>query len=164
MGIIIIKLFYRSKSILKLLIYKLLYLSKIKIGKRIVIYPRTHFIIEHNGKIIIGNNCFFNMDCSINSMSKITIGNNCIFGENVKIYDHNHNYKEDKILIKKQGYNYKEINIGNNCWIGSNVIILKGVTIGDNCVIGAGTVINKNIPNNTVVVQKKEYKFLEISK
>ena len=40
-------------------------------------------------------------------------------------------------------------------WIGAGSIILRGVSIGDNCVIAAGTIVNKNIPNNTIVYQKR---------
>ena len=52
-----------------------------------------------------------------------------IFGENVKVYDHNHCYKDRTRLIKEQGYTSAPIHIGEHCWIGSNTIILKGVTI-----------------------------------
>lgn len=86
----------------------------------------------------------------------ITIGNNTIFGENVKVYDHNHQYKDIQTHIYKQGYSYAPISIGSNCWIASNVVILKGVTIGDNCVIGAGCVIYKDIPSDTIVVNKQD--------
>ena len=58
--------------------------------------------------------------------------------------------------IKHQGYTTAPIHIGKHCWIGSNVIILKGVTVGYNCVIGAGCVIYKDIPANSVVVNKQD--------
>ena len=35
-------------------------------------------------------------------------------------------------------------------------MILKGVTIGDNCVIGAGCIVYKDVPSNTVVVNKQD--------
>ncbi len=104
----------------------------------------------------IGDNCFFNNYCSINVLHKIEIGNEVVMGENVKIYDHNHQYKDLHTPINKQGFSYSPIKIGNNCWIGSNVTILNGVTIGDNCVIGAGCVIYKDVPKNTRVINKQE--------
>lgn len=133
---------------------------KICYGKKLVIGKHTHFRksfiinIRESGSIKIGNNCFFNNYCSINCLDSVEIGNDCIFGENVKIYDHNHRFKEKK-LIRKQGFKTDKIKIGNNCWIGSNVVILKGVTIGENVVIGAGCVINKSI-NDNQIVRKKE--------
>lgn len=88
-------------------------------------------------------------------MNEITIGEGTIFGENVKIYDHNHCYKDTSIPIKAQGYTSVPIHIGRHCWIASNVTILKGVTIGDNCVIGAGCVVYKDVPEGCVVVNKQ---------
>lgn len=106
--------------------------------------------MDGNGKVTIGNNVFFNNDCSIVAHNNIIIGNNCIFGENVKIYDHNHRFNR-KMLIKSQGFSSAPITIGENCWIANSVIILKGASIGNNCVIGAGCVIDKIIPDNTIV-------------
>lgn len=114
------------------------------------------------GHLKIGKGVFFNSFSSINCMDSIKIGDNSIFGENVKIYDHNHGFRDKSQLIHKQGYTTGKIVIGNNCWIGSNVTILKGVTIGDNSVVGSGCTIFKDIPDNVVVVsevflQKKSY-------
>lgn len=89
-------------------------------------------------------------------MNHISIGTGTVFGENVKIYDHNHIYSNPVVLIKKQGYTSAPVHIGKHCWIGSNVTILKGVSIGDNCVVGAGCVIYKNVPANSIVVNKQE--------
>lgn len=98
---------------------------------------------------------FFNHHCSLTSLKNIYIGDDCIFGENVKIYDHNHNIDKKSIIFRKQGYNIASVIIGNNCWIGSNVTILPGVCIGNNVVIGAGSIITKNISDNTMLIQKK---------
>lgn len=114
-----------------------------------------HLIIEEKGRITIGENCFFNNYCSLVSRSQISIGRGTIFGENVKIYDHNHLYKDISKSIKVQGYKSAPISIGNHCWIGSNVVILKGVTIGDNCVIGAGCVIAKSIESGSVIINSQ---------
>lgn len=73
-------------------------------------------------------------------MSSITIGEGSILGENVKVYDHNHCYKDLNIPIKYQGYTEAPTHIGKHCWIASNVVILKGVTFGDNCVIGVSCI------------------------
>ena len=116
-------------------------------------------LIDKNGHVRIGDDVFFNNYCTLCAMREITIGNGTIFGENVKLYDHNHLYKDPIILIKEQGYTYDSIHIGNHCWIGSNVTILKGATIGDNCVIGAGCVVYKDVPPNSILVNKQELLF-----
>ena len=103
------------------------------------------------GVIEIGNNVFFNNGTSITAKEKIEIGDNCIFGENVKIYDHNHVFKELQKPIMEQGFSTKEIHIGSNCWLGSNVVVLRGANIGDNCVIGAGCIVSGDVPCNSLV-------------
>lgn len=115
-----------------------------------------HIIIEGQGKLCIGNNCFFNTGCSITVREKIAIGANCIFGENVKLYDHNHEYRDKDTPIYQQGFNSAPIIIEEDCWIGSNVVILKGVHIGAHSVIGAGVIVYKDVPAGSVLVCKQE--------
>lgn len=111
--------------------------------------------IEENGILKIGKNVFFNNYCSITARQKISIGNNCIFGENVKLYDHNHKYKDKTKLICKQGFVSEEIVIEDDCWIGSNVTILKGVHIGKHSVVGTGVVVYKDLPTNSIIICKQ---------
>lgn len=144
------KIIYHIKAIFKILFLKIIYGKKISINENLTFRRDFNVIIDGDGKIEIGTNCFFNNYCSLNSMSSIKIGNNCIFGESVKIYDHNHKFNQKNKLIKHQGYSMAPVEIGNNCWIGSNVIILKGVKIGNNCVIAAGSIIREDISDNTI--------------
>ena len=131
-------------------------------------YPKSKVFLEDNinlrnyCNILVGNdailnissNVFMNNYCSINCLENIEIGENTLFGEGVKIYDHNHQYSSEK--IEHQEINTAPIKIGKNCWLGSNVIILKGVTIGDNVILGAGCVVHKDIPANSIVINKQE--------
>ena len=160
-------------GIIKILLYKLLYFkiisfktipkmnnnfkiaikknSKLEVGKYFRTRNNVSFRIYGSGNVKIGNNCFFNDNCSINSQEKITLGNNVICGQNVMFFDHDHDYKNDiNDFIKK------EIKIGNNVWIGANSIILKGVTIGDNVVIAAGSIVRKDIKSNKLFYQEKK--------
>ena len=68
----------------------------------------------------------------------------------------NHCYQDPNVPIKEQGFTSAPVNIGKHCRIASNVVILKGVTIGDNCVIGAGCVIYKDVPEESVMINKQE--------
>ena len=109
-------------------------------------------LLYKNGKIKINKMVFFNKYCSINCLEKVVIGEYTIFGENVKIYDHNHQYGfYDNLEIKRDEFRLGPVIIGKNCWIGSNVTILKGVEIGNNVIIGANCLIYKSIPSNAVV-------------
>lgn len=125
--------------------------SKLILSKNFRSRNNVSFRIYNNGIIKIGDNCFFNDGCSINCQKKITIGNNVIFGQNVMLFDHDHDYNNDI-----RNFVRKDIKIGNNVWIGANCIILKGVTIGDNVVIAANSVITKSIQENNLIYQKRE--------
>lgn len=135
--------------------------SKLIFGDNIQIRKDATFRIGKNSVVTIGHGVFFNQNVSLNAMENISIGNNTIFGEDVKIYDHNHGFKNTTMLIKDQPYTIGKIEIGSNCWIGSNVVILKGVSIGDNCVIGANCVIYKDIKPNSLVKSNSSQQIIE---
>ena len=109
------------------------------------------YIGVHSGTLIIGDHCFFNINSSITCVESIKIGNNCKFGNNLVIVDHDHNFRGTEPEFVSS-----PICIGNNVWCGANVVILKGTKIGDNCVIGAGTIVDEEVPNNTILVSKKD--------
>ena len=154
------KLYWHIAAIVKILLYKLLFGKNLDFPLSSTFRERFNLTIVNGGgissKVMIGKNVFFNHDCSITcSGATITIGDGTIFGENVRIYDHNHKYKDTTKSIKEQGYSAAPVSIGKHCWICSNVVILKGVTIGDNCVVGAGCIVYKDIPSGKVVVNKQ---------
>lgn len=153
---IIYRGFRRLYITIRNLSYKL-YSRNIKIGKNLNYRADFRINCISEGELIIGDNVFFNNDCSINTHKRITIGDDCIFGENVKIYDHNHVFSIKDVPVYAQGYIEKEVQIGRNCWIGSNVVILPGTIIEDNVVIGAGAVIKGIIPSNNVVMPNRDY-------
>ena len=152
---LLLKIYYHIICLIKTFMYKLIYKKAFVMPYNSSYRAGFHIIIEEIGKVKIGKHCFFNNYCTLASRASITIGDGTLFGENVKVYDHNHCYKDTSIPIKDQGYTAVPITIGKHCWIGSNVIILKGVTIGDNCVIGAGCIIYKDVPNNSVVINQQ---------
>lgn len=153
---ILLKLYLHLKAYFYLFLYKIIYGKSFQFGRKVTFRKGFTLIIEgKEAEVSISDGVFFNNYCSVCSMNKIEIGKNTIFGENVKIYDHNHNYKNTSVLIKNQGFNSKPIIIGENCWIGSNVVILKGVKIGDNSVIGAGCVIFKDVESGSVIVNQQ---------
>ena len=147
----LLKSYFYIMAFSKKIVYKIIYGNKITFGKSTTFRKMFNVVISHNGKIIIGNNCFFNNGCSLNCLGQIEIGAGSIFGEGVRIYDHNHKFNDVGKSIKEQGYSIGEVKIGKNCWIGSNVIFLKGALVGDNCVVGAGCIVKEHVPNGTIV-------------
>ncbi|MDM7552460.1 acyltransferase [Levilactobacillus brevis] len=140
---------------LKVYLFVWMHAKQIAAGKRLSVRRDFFIKIDKDARLTIGDHCFFNNNCSINVMNRITIGNDCLFGENVKLYDHDHSHRMGH-LFRNEAMITKEVIVGNNCWIGSNCVILKGVHIGDNVVVGAGTIVTHDIPDNTVVYQKRE--------
>jgi glycosyltransferase involved in cell wall biosynthesis len=119
-------------------------------GNDFVINKFCHFNIW-DGLVKIGNNVLFNNYCSLNCKLEIEIGDNTWFGEGVRIYDHNHQYKNELEVFTSQGFTNKKIKIGSNVWIGANVVILQGVEIGDNSVIGANNLIYKSVEAGSLI-------------
>ena len=115
---------------------------------------RVRFNISDCGKISVGDHVFINDGTMLNSRCKITIGDRTLIGQNVLIYDHDHDYHSlerirDNFLLGK-------VEIGKDVWIGSNAIILRGSKIGNGAVIGAGSVIKGYVAPNTLVFPKQE--------
>ncbi len=149
------KIYFHLITFLCKLYYKLLFGSRVIMGRNLQFRKSFTLLLDGDGLVKIGDDVFFNNMCTVCALNEIRIGDGTIFGENVKIYDHNHKHSDPSIMIKQQGYSTAPIYIGKHCWIGSNVTILKGVTIGDNSVIGAGCVIFKDIPANSIVINKQ---------
>jgi acetyltransferase-like isoleucine patch superfamily enzyme len=103
------------------------------------------------GELKIGEDVFANRGLSINVHKRIEIGAHTIIGEDVKLYDHDHEFRDKGRLIRDQGFFSEAITIGENCWLCSNVVILKGTTIGRGSVIGAGAIIKGVIPEYSIV-------------
>lgn len=71
---IVIKTWYHFSTIVKKLFLYLIYGSKLKIGKNTTWRRGFSVMKATDAKIEIGDNCFFNNDCSINSNHLIKIG------------------------------------------------------------------------------------------
>lgn len=122
--------------------------SFLNIGKFIMIKGPVYLNCLKGGHMIIGNNVFFNHNCSITCADKIVIGDNCMFANNLVIVDHDHIIIDNEI---KQDIESSSVCIGDNVWCGANVTITKGVTIGNGAVIGANSVVTKDVMPHTIV-------------
>lgn len=140
-----------TKRIILMSYYKLIFGNKVVFNKGFRSRGFFSLFIASNAKIIFGKHVFVNNNLSISANKLVRIGDNCILGENVKIYDQNHNFMDKKKPIAEQGFKADCVSIGDNCWIGSNVTILKGVHIGNNSIIGANCLIYKDIPDSSIV-------------
>lgn len=109
--------------------------AKCRIGNFLMTAGPFYIKCTDKAEITIGDNCFFNHNCSLTAAENIVIGNQCMFANNFVVVDHDHDRKDGKILKELVS---APVKIGNNVWCGANVTVLKGVTIGDGAVIAAG--------------------------
>lgn len=126
--------------------------SIISVGDEFSIREGVTFNLN-GGELRIGNRVFLNDGVKINCRDKIVIEEGTIIGQNVLVYDHDHDYKKKNY---RDSFITAPVIIGKNVWIGSGVIILKGVNIGNNSVIAAGSVVTKDVPENTLIYNKQE--------
>lgn len=102
----------------------------------------------NNGKIVIGENVFFNHNCSLTCAESIVIGNGCMFANNLVIIDHDHEIGKDGVTGTLAS---KAIIIEDRVWCGANVTITKGIHIGTGAVIGAGAVVVNDVEAHSIV-------------
>ena len=84
---LIFKVIYHCIAMIKKILLKIIYGRKVDIQKGVTWRKGFSMMIGKTGKVSIGENCFFNNYCSINSLNNIYIGSNTIMGENVKVYE-----------------------------------------------------------------------------
>ena len=135
--------------------------ARLSLGKRVRAHSGSQIVSTAGGNLQIGDDCRINSRCWIICRHRIDIASGVEFGPNVLVYDHDHDFRAEGGL-KAGKYKYGAVSIGENSWIGANTVILRGTTIGANCVIGAGSVVKGNVPDNTVLVQKRENEFIPV--
>ena len=123
--------------------------GRMELGKGVATGRGVLLGVRQDATLHIGDYVSINRNACIVARESITIGKNVVIAPNVCIYDHDHGFPNPDDFITAP------IVIGDGTWIAANSVILKGVTIGKNCTIAAGCVITHDIPDNTIVYQKR---------
>lgn len=125
------------------------------IGENSEMYPNIQFDYGYN--TYIGEDCYFNFNCTILDCAEVRIGNNVFVGPNVSFLTPLHPFlsKERNVRTNEKGNKYtmeycKPITVGDNVWFGGGVIVNPGVTIGHDTVIGSGSVVTRDIPDGVI--------------
>lgn len=134
----------------------------VSIGCGTSLRNRITFRVDEGAHISLGNGVFVNDGCEFNCHESITVGNGVMFGQNVLLYDHDHDYRKGPVR-KRTEFITAPITIKANVWIGSNTVILKGVTVGENSIIAAGSVLTKDVPDNCVFYNVRKNEIKDIS-
>ena len=107
------------------------------------------FFCDYGYNITVGDDVFFNFNCTILDVTPITIGDRCLFGPGVHLYGATHPI-EAKLRGSLQEFG-QPINIGSDVWVGGGAIICPGIQIGDRSIIAAGAVVTKDVPSDVIV-------------
>ena len=126
----------------------------IRVGRNCEFAAYCDFEAHGEGVLDIGEGTYFNRYCMISAHEHVSVGKHCMFGPGVKIFDNNHKYSPETGVSSQ--LSTAPISIGDNSWIASDAIILKGARIGKNCVIAAGCIVRGEVPDGSVVVDKRE--------
>ena len=103
------------------------------------LHPKYYFLIQHKGKLKLGENTDIGAFTYINAKHGVVIERNVQIGSHCSIYT-------ISTIDNKMG----EVIIKENARIGTHSTIMPGVTIGKNSIVGAYSFVNKNIPDNAV--------------
>lgn len=96
----------------------------------------------------IGSGTYIGRQVQINAWQDVVIGNDVLIADRVLISDADHNFKDHKAPISRQGDDFKgRVVIGSGAWIGIGAVILPGVTLGRNTIIAANAVVSKSVPD-----------------
>ena len=136
--------------------------SSLQLGKKVRAHSGTRFTVAMGGKMVIGDNVRINNNCRFACRNSIEIGEGAEFGPGVLVYDHDHDFRAAG-GIKEYKFITDAVKIGKNVWIGANTIILRGTVIGDNSVVAAGSVLKGTFPDDTLIYQKRENLYKNIS-
>ena len=118
----------------------------------------TPFYCEYGVNIHVGNDVFFNYNCTLLDISPITLEDGVWLGANVTIATPCHPLMADERINRDYPDGYhdleysKPVRIQKNAWIASNVVICGGVTIGEGAIVGAGSVVTRDIPAGCIAV------------
>ena len=126
----------------------------ISLGDNVIIRPSTCVYANmENSVISFGSGSEIGNHSTISAVNEVVIENNVLTGPHVFISDHNHEYRNPRKPVCKQGVMLKDgskVVIGEGSWLGTNVVVVGNVRVGKHCVIGANSVVTKDIPDYSV--------------
>lgn len=118
----------------------------IEIGEDTKIVTPIHLPLHSHLKI--GKRCWIGRDFVLEGNGKVVIGNNCDLAPTVVCVTGSHTIGDARRRAG-EGYN-GTIGIGNGVWIGTRAVLLPNVSIGDGVIVGAASVVTKDLVDNAI--------------
>jgi acetyltransferase-like isoleucine patch superfamily enzyme len=114
----------------------------LRVGKRSGIYAGTCLVLGPEGEVDIGDFCTV-VGAIININGRLTIGDYCFFANDVTIADSSWPVPWARDAISAAA---PSTTIGSNVWVGTRATILSGISIGEGAVVGAAAVVESSVP------------------
>ena len=133
--------------------------SSLESGPGIVFGPETYikencYIDSYGGFVHIDGHVAIGQFCMLAGQGGVKIGKYVMLGGHCYILTSNHITESFDVPYMLQGDRCEGVVIQDNVWIGGGSIILAGVKIGRNSVVGAGSIVTKDIPANSMYVDR----------
>lgn len=98
--------------------------------------------------LTIGDRCFINRECLIETSGHVTIGDDVHLAMRVLIATSGHHFGPE---LRRCGDRYSApVSIGSGSWIGAGATVLPGVSIGHGAIIAAGSVVTADVEDNSL--------------
>lgn len=159
------KLFWASRMFILSLFYKnirfpgymgppilLMGFDKVKMDKRVRIFPNARFEVHGDGIIDIKDNVSIGQGFHVTSKGHLEIGSGTVISGNVIVTNIDHEYQDVSKPVLEQPYIVRNTTISENCFIGFGVVIQAGTKLGRHCVVGANSVVRGDFPDYCVIV------------
>ena len=78
---ILIKVWYRFTGLMLKWLYRIVFHGDFVYGKRFHMRRAFQLTIENGGRVVLGDDVFFNDFCALHARKSITIGDGTIFGD-----------------------------------------------------------------------------------
>ena len=100
------------------------------------------------GRLTVGDCCFLNHECLIDTAGDVTLGRNVALANRVALLTSGHETDDPRSRAGRR--TLRPIVIGDGAWLGANVTVLGGVTIGEGAVVAAGSLVRADVPPHTL--------------
>lgn len=130
------------------------YISLVVLRGRCGTGCRFHFPIHiySPSRLFIGSNVKIGPFTSLLCQGRIDIQDDVLIAANCVITSTGHNLHPSLRDIETR----HKVTISSNVWIGASSSIMPGVCIGRNSVVAAASIVTRNIPENSIFIQKRE--------
>ncbi len=147
--------------------------GNIIIGSNVTIFPGVDLKVREEGKIIIHNNVYIDMnvrllaannaileigdlvrigrDTSIIAGDNIRIGCETAISANCNIFSSEHRYGAGASVLEQE-YDYAPVTIHEQCWIGANVFIKHGSILDSEVIVGTNSLVSGVFPSKGVLM------------